>query len=106
MRYFCYDNAETHRVGKLSSKAPVAAKKRGEKICLKYNGENGCNFKSCTFKHSCIACEEPARARAPTQRVQGTQEERLKINCWKVPRLAICASSTSRSTGFPSSLFP
>ena len=63
MRHFCYDNAETHRVGKLSSKAPVAAKKRGEKICLKYNGENGCNFKSCTFKHSCIACEEPGHPR-------------------------------------------
>ena len=61
MRHFCYDNAETNKPGKAQGK--TSGRKRADKICLKYNGENGCNFKSCTFQHKCIACEEPGHPR-------------------------------------------
>ena len=64
MRHFCYDNAEASKTSKGSSKASTSSTKRKtDKICLKYNGENGCNFKSCTFAHKCIACEELGHSR-------------------------------------------
>ena len=38
--------------------ALTAAKKKSDKICLKYNSEGGCTFKFCNFLHKCIVCEE------------------------------------------------
>ena len=65
LRYFCFDNAEPQRQSKATAAASskTSTKKRLDKICLKYNNENGCNLKACTFKHNCIACEEPGHPR-------------------------------------------
>ena len=54
MRHFCFDNS----IATESKKAAKAKTKRPDKVCLRYNGEDGCSVKGCYFAHKCLACDE------------------------------------------------
>ena len=61
LRFFCYDSVDKQKAK--PSAGATSTKKRGDRTCLRYNGDTGCSFKNCSFAHRCIACEEVGHAR-------------------------------------------
>ena len=62
LRFFSFDNVERTKGWKTSQGSSGVAKKKSDKMCLKYN-DQGCNAKSCFYSHRCAACEEVGHPR-------------------------------------------
>ena len=55
MKHFCFDNS----IATEQKKSTKSKSKRSDKICLRYNGADGCSMKNCYYAHRCLACDDP-----------------------------------------------
>ena len=64
LRFFSFDNVDRSKAwkGQALGSGSTGSKKKGEKICLKYN-DQGCSSKACYYAHKCVACGEPGHSR-------------------------------------------
>ena len=66
MRHFCFENSNASE-GKRSQKGKG---KKSEKICLRFNGEDGCNVKNCTYAHKCLACDDSGHGKRDCKNIK------------------------------------
>ena len=66
MKHFCFDNSVVTELKKPSK----TKSKRAEKVCLRYNGDDGCTMKNCFYAHKCLACDDPGHAKRDCKNIK------------------------------------
>ena len=66
MKHFCFDNS----IATEQKKASKAKSKRAEKVCLRYNGDDGCVMKNCFYAHKCLACDDPGHPKRDCKNIK------------------------------------
>ena len=68
MKHFCFDNCIA--TGTDQKKATKMKAKKSEKVCLRYNGDDGCTLKNCFYAHKCLACDDPSHPKRECKNIK------------------------------------
>ena len=61
-RHLHYENTKKQQA-QSKVKDTKSARPKSDKICFRFNNESGCQAKSCSYQHRCIACERWGHAK-------------------------------------------
>ena len=73
MKHFCFDNSVATEQKKSVKGKPKA---RAEKVCLRYNGDDGCTMKNCYYAHRCLACDDQGHPKRDCKNIKKKTSEK------------------------------
>ena len=72
MRHFCFDNS----IATDQKKASKPKSNKNDKVCLRYNGDEGCSVKNCFYAHRCLACDDPGHPKRECKNLMKKQSDK------------------------------
>ena len=72
MKHFCFDNS----IATEQKKAAKTKVKKTEKVCLRFNGDDGCSMKNCYYIYKCLACDDPSHSKRECKNIKKKSAEK------------------------------